>query len=378
MRRRLWCLAVCISLSAVAAPVSAWELFLKGEAEWRYRYIARTGPADLFGNALIAQSTPNNGTSIGLAGPQANAMRLEGYSAKGSDAAYAEQRLFLYPEVRINPAVRLKGIISFQGNVNANYQGGGPNWVTNPHYSGWILVDSRELFADTGLAVPVLRAFWGTMQTPWGSLVIGTRPAGFGMGWVLHHDDCYARSLSLIVPYGPLSFVFSQYLHSSVEYTDPNDDRNTRLSPYTIASAADQNEVAPINTAVACLYRSGALDTGWLVYVLGHDGKHGSKQGGGVYQDDVSGQGLVKLFSGPALNGLPIYLGSSHLIMGIWYAQVLQWRILLQFRIRYLSVQFPQKRRTPHCRLRSGVGHRNRTSCRSSQSQSGPFLSERS
>jgi hypothetical protein len=50
-----------------AAPCSAWRFSLKGDFEYRYRYISRTGPRDLFGNANVGQA---NGTAfIGLAGP---------------------------------------------------------------------------------------------------------------------------------------------------------------------------------------------------------------------------------------------------------------------------------------------------------------------
>lgn len=191
----VWMVALCVG--GLIPGAIAWEFSLRGEAEWRYRYISRIGQGDLFGNAELAQLTPNNGTSIGLAGPQSQGVRLEGYSSKGSDAAYAEQRFWLFPEFRINPAVRLRANLSFQGNVNANYAGGGANWVTNPHYSGWILMDSRDLYSGTGLAVPVVRAFWGTAQTPWGIIAIGTRPGGFGMGWVLHQDDSYHALFSI-------------------------------------------------------------------------------------------------------------------------------------------------------------------------------------
>lgn len=294
--------AILIIVGAGAGLTPAWEFSLSGEAEWRYRYISRTGPNDLFGNADVAQRTPGVGTSIGLAGPNNLQVLLEGYSSKGSDAAYGEQRLWLYPRVKMNKALILRSIATFQGNLNGSYQAapgaswpneGRPNWPTNPHYSGWVMMDSRDIFAGTGLTTPILRAFWLTAQLPWGVLAIGRRPAGFGMGWVLHESEVYARSLSLIVPTGPLTFVFSQYLHDSGEDTDPNDDRNQNLTPRTIASAVDQNEVRAWNQAVAVRYADGAFDLGAMLRVIRLANIHSlppdpAHPTTGTYRDDQS------------------------------------------------------------------------------------------
>lgn len=296
--------AILVIIVLSAGISTAWEFSINGEAEWRYRYISRTGPNDLFGNADVAQGAPGVGTSIGLAGPNNLQVLLEGYSSKGSDAAYGEQRLWLYPRVRINRALKLRGIVTFQGNLNGSYQANQsptwpnaprPNWPTNPHYSGWVMMDSRDIFAGTGLTTPILRAFWLTARLPWGVVAIGRRPAGFGMGWVLHESEVYARSVSFIVPAGPLTFVFSQYLHDSGEDTDPNDDRNQNLTPYTIASAVDQNEVRNWNQAVAVRYAEGGLDIGAMLRVIQleniHSGQMPVDPGFGTtrtYRDDRS------------------------------------------------------------------------------------------
>lgn len=318
-------LLACILAAIVMVPSSwAWEFRLRGEAEWRYRHISRTGPGDLFGNAEVAQKSNNTSTSIGFAGPQLQAVRLEGYSSKGSNAAYGEQRFWLYPEIRINRALRVRSIVTFQGNVNANYGGGGANWVTNPHYSGWIMIDSRDLFAGTGLAVPALRALWLTARTPLGILTVGRRPAAFGMGWVVHEDDSYARSISIIAPYGPLLFAFSQYFHGNSEYTDPNDDRNARIGGRTIASAVDQNEAYNFNSAFAAIYSAGSFEIGAMVYVIARYGQHSVPQPGGTYQDDVSGSGAVLMvtnFPGWAWNttNQPMYVGDMQFYTGVTY-----------------------------------------------------------
>jgi hypothetical protein len=194
-------------------------------------------------------------------------------------------------------------------------------------------MDSRDLYSGTGLAVPVLRAVWATAQTPIGIIVIGRRPGGFGLGWALHQDDSCARSLSLIAPYGPLTFIYSQYLHSGFENTDPNDDRNTRQSPLTIASGVDQNEAMRLNCAAALTYKSGSIDTGALLYLMARQGQHyfgrrpfaprdlPSTAYVGTYQDDRSSSIMQVFTSAYALNTVdtPIYAGDTKGWQGIAY-----------------------------------------------------------
>jgi hypothetical protein len=309
---------LCLVLTASICP--AWELSLRGECEWRFRYIARTGPSDLFGNANVAQAAPNNGTAIGLTGPQALALRLEGYSSKGSDAAYFEQRFWWFPEFRLNQAISVRAVITAQGNLNANYIGGGANWATNPQYSGWIMMDSRDLFGGTGLAVPVFRSWWARVQTPLGILMLGVRPAGFGMGWALHTDDSQARSVALFVPYGPFLFGLSQHLHSP-KYTDPNDNRNNRNNYFSINSAVDQNPNLPGNSVASISYSHGSTEMGGMLNYIRANGHHGKADLTGSYQGDI-GTAMAAAMAGGAAYGnpdLPIYLGAYNIYLGIFY-----------------------------------------------------------
>ena len=140
-------------LVALSSHALAWELELTGEYEFRYRYFARTGDLDLFGNAGLQEALPGpflgaSGPFIGFAGPNiygtgnqgsvpsdsANSvnpainslptvgggpvglfvplttgLRITrgGFSRLGSDAYYNDSRLTLRPRLRINPAVRV-------------------------------------------------------------------------------------------------------------------------------------------------------------------------------------------------------------------------------------------------------------------------------
>ena len=223
----------------------------------------------------------------------------------------------------VNPAITLRAIITFGANPNANYDtpGIGETWLTNPHYNGWMMLDSRDFRAGTGISLPVLTALWARARLPIGTLVFGQRPAAFGMGWVIHEEDSYARSISLIVPYGPLTFVFSQYLHDSYEDTDPNDSRNAARTVRTMASAVDQNENMVLNQSTAVIYQTANFDTGIMLSWLKSGPLHNLGQPGGTFQDDRSGNWFSVLFLNSAHANdpnMPLY-GEGFFLLGITY-----------------------------------------------------------
>ena len=142
---------------------------------------SRTGNNDLFGNALVAQARPLPATVwefsrslVGLAGPNARYVQTEGYSAKGCDAGFHEQRLWMWPRVDVTKAVELRAFLTLSGNLNGNYVrqvvqppvlgvypnaaiGPSENWGTNPHYSGWLMPESRDIVNGVGMGVMVWR-----------------------------------------------------------------------------------------------------------------------------------------------------------------------------------------------------------------------------
>ena len=51
MKRFFTIMLGVLLIAAVTAPALAWEFAMTGEMEWRYRYFARQGSADLFGSS---------------------------------------------------------------------------------------------------------------------------------------------------------------------------------------------------------------------------------------------------------------------------------------------------------------------------------------
>ena len=139
MKRFFTIMLGVLLIAAVTAPALAWEFAMTGEMEWRYRYFARQGSADLFGQISLNGVTglPDQ-AALGLAGPVDNTVLVQGFSAKQADAQTNETRVWLYPEIRINPAVRMRGEYWVTGtNLRGLYDGTGINTsVTAPGQLG--------------------------------------------------------------------------------------------------------------------------------------------------------------------------------------------------------------------------------------------------
>jgi hypothetical protein len=213
-------------IAAITAPALAWEFSMTGEAEFRYRYFARLGSGDLFGSASVAPGGLVDASALGLAGPVANAVLVQGFSAKGADASIGDSRVWLYPEIRINDAIRLRGEYWVTGtNLRGLYDGAGAgapypndNWTVPLAYTGWFIQNDGNLGSRTqaiGMSVGMWEKFWMTAQLPWGIFAIGRRPFAFGLGFSCAHEkDADSESIFLGVPYGPLTF--GLYTHSRV------------------------------------------------------------------------------------------------------------------------------------------------------------------
>jgi hypothetical protein len=290
MKLNRFFLLVIVGILAMASTAFAWEFSMQGDYEYRFRYISRTGPSDLFGNATLAQqSGVSMLTSIGLSGPVNGTVVPEGFSAKGSDGSYVQERFWVYPKFILNPAVSLQGIFAFQTSLNGLYQGG-PNWINTPHYAGWYRSDSRSDTMKDATAVLALRALWATAETPLGTFKFGRRPFEWGIGWSgLHRRDTSNSSLSLDVPYGPLAFGLGAFLSSTGEASDPSDTRNVNRTPLTVASTNDRNETRNFDFYLSLLYRNGPLELGALDRTIAYNKVHAFPQPPGTFRDDMTG-----------------------------------------------------------------------------------------
>ncbi len=315
MKRFLTIMLAGLLIAAVTAPALAWEFSMTGEAEFRYRYWARTGTGDLFGGpagiGIVGVNTGVATGTIGFAGPQANPaafnpagffcqnVEVQGFSAKGADAHIQEERVWLYPEIRLNPAIRLRGEYWVTGtNLKGHHPviGDGLTFVGD-NYSvpqgemGWFISGDGSpgnSVDPTGMSTGLWEKFWLTAQLPWGIFAVGRRGVAFGTGWsTAHEKDLDSDGWALIVPYGPLTFILEEFL--SDRGTDVFSQNaaaqvagNSGAGPSpTRALGMDKNSKRGIlDAAAAFTYRNGPVDMGSLVRILYHNDAHTSFLGG--------------------------------------------------------------------------------------------------
>jgi hypothetical protein len=332
--KRLWMVLVAgLLVAALTAPALAWEFAMTGEAQWRYRYFARQGNADLFGTGML-QGGFFIQDALGLAGPVNNTVLVQGFSAKGSDAAIADQRFWFYPEVRVNPAIRIRGEYWVTGtNLFGLYDGvpigsstPADNWFTNRGYSGWYINSSVGGTDPSGMSVGLWEKMWVTAQSPWGILAFGRRPFAFGLGWsTLGEKDADTDSIVIVAPYGPITIIIGP---SSV-YGVPGDNvicnsvpivGVANATPFPQATTAlnaakgtDKNRNRMWHFASAFTYRNGPVDMGIFYTYLKADNDHaiGIGVGPGGRDDNVAGtlQGIS--FGQFGLAGPPNYLNGD-------------------------------------------------------------------
>ncbi|MCL4539481.1 MAG: hypothetical protein M1378_07770, partial [Bacteroidetes bacterium] len=147
-------LSLCVSLGVGSA--FAWEFSLEGEYVWKNRFVQQLGSRGFFGKYdLDNSSTPGNFASVnGWAGG-----KLEDLV---SSSGAAEQRMEVnaLPELRINPAMRLRG----------EYRIG---QFLDPVASAY--VNSTSPGVQVAISEGQWTMWWFSAQTPWGIVVIGKR-----------------------------------------------------------------------------------------------------------------------------------------------------------------------------------------------------------
>jgi hypothetical protein len=356
--KRFWTIMlVGLLIAAVTAPALAWEFAMTGEAEWRYRYFARQGGNDLFGASAGLFGGVPTGT-IGFAGPVANTVLVQGFAAKGADASIADSRVWLFPEIRLNPAIRLRGEYWVTGtNLRALYDGTGvnttngltaDNWTSNLGYTGWYIQSDGNPGNGTtpsGMTVGMWEKFWATAQTPWGIIAIGRRPFPFGTGWsTLHEKDANTETYLIVVPYGPMNFLFGQGLRTAGDVFVENSIgivgvANTAptfpqaVNPARAAMGTDKNRIRPWDGAVAITYNDGPVQFGtiprWVIYW----DQHTVTQPAGPGQRDDNNLGPLQsvLVGGatPVLAGTPPMYGDIGFLLWDTYFKYFNGRFFL-------------------------------------------------
>ncbi len=241
MGRSLLLFKVVLLIVAFSAPAVAWEFSMTGEFESRYRYIARTGPNDLFGMASAQEGAPG-GVLVGFAGPNAfNVGALPttptatsnflfnlgsstgrqmlitrgGFSSSGSEAMLNQYRVTFRPTIKVNQAIKLRFVANLGGfrnkyDANSAFSAGG---IGVPPLETYYTSQTSMNATDTAALISV-EQFWATVRLPWFTFATGTRALPFGTG-ATFAQNTRSEMLIAVVPYGPFRFMHGIWLARS-------------------------------------------------------------------------------------------------------------------------------------------------------------------
>ncbi len=289
---------------ALGVPALAWELNLRGDFICKYDYITQAGKAGFFGAydtgsaGLFVAGGPNWAAMNGWVG----ARTLQGSAGTqfglvtGADASFNYQRVELHPEIRVNPAIRIRGLYQIGGTLPIANPYLLPAGTTTPPFEYSVYQNSARFGAHNPIDTGSWTQWWATAQTPYGVVAFGKRGFGFGIGVQYVATNMSSEALTIVAPYGPLRFGFGGYLHR----------RQTFVNAYVNGSPFPQNivgggglqlQVAGSNVSffdngtflkqwdhdsgrnlqpyAFLTYRTGPLEVGLLYeYLRQHDGPH--------------------------------------------------------------------------------------------------------
>ena len=216
---------VVLSIASLTAPIFAWELNLKGETEWRYRYWTRTGNQDIFGDmggtvnlglnhlqTFPTTATTNRGTgTFGV---------LAGENRFGADMQLTDYRMTLFPKITVNPAIEITASVNLTSlGIWSDGQpliGNGTVAVPSPRDPGYVNslyvpIQDRPAAVDVPNTYVTLQWLKTSIKTPILDFEIGYKDSKRGMGLWRHECNRASTSFTVSAYYGPFKLAFAPY-----------------------------------------------------------------------------------------------------------------------------------------------------------------------
>ncbi len=250
---RVWLIAIALlmGISMSVAPASAWEFKMDGSYVWQYEYRSELGNSQFFGPqdvdlGVLGASTSMNGWLGGQGSPD--------IMTAGSDASWQFMYMINNMEIRINPALRVRGLYYIGAWEPAELARGitAASWYYNYTMPG----------VQRSFSPGYWNTLWLTAQLPWGTLALGKRPSIFGTGLSWNGaENRSSESLSLVANYGPLRIGIGFY-----PSREGNEGYYNRF--------ADKNNRRVYDVGLPTItYRTCSTDIGFIMnYVRRHRG----------------------------------------------------------------------------------------------------------
>jgi hypothetical protein len=291
LKHRVWLAGLVICMALMFSGVaSAWEFTMDGAYTWEYDYRTQTGKHGFFGPYDVDRGTTaaGQGAAAPLNGWVGQQMRD---LVSGSDGAFNVMYMTTNMDLRINPALRIRGAY-YIGEWTES--GLGDNTTLGNAVASQYL-NYRAPGVQRSFSPGYWNTLWLTSQTPWGTITMGKRPSTWGTGLAWNGEENRAsESLALTADYGPirigLGFYPARRASGTTTLAEPplgqpalgtTNVLNTTDRPSNqdyFNNDFDKNNIRLFDWVVPNVtYRSGPLDMGIMVNygATSHRGREG-------------------------------------------------------------------------------------------------------
>lgn len=182
-----------ILLGCMLGSAYAWEFGLTGSFNWSYEWYDQLGQKGFLGRYNVDNGAATRAQNLNFW----NGGQFDTNVVTGSSSGWSYFNVEFEPEIKINSAVRIRGI----------YRLGSWHDPANSDYHTQDAPGTGNAFSEGQWT-----QFWLTANTPWGVFGVGKRPWKFGAA--LQYDGADAattESVVLVVPYGPIYFGLGFY-----------------------------------------------------------------------------------------------------------------------------------------------------------------------
>ncbi|MGB6065716.1 MAG: hypothetical protein WBG50_12985 [Desulfomonilaceae bacterium] len=274
-------IVILAGLWFVASPGYAFEVNLTGSWIWGYDYFDQYGREGFFGPYDQASAAANaSATKFNSMNSFIGSRTINGEQyglVTGSDASLQWSRMEILPEIRINPAIRLRGLyqIGFGVSQFGLYPNNADIGVYNPIASGtWTY-------------------WWLSAECPWGIIVAGKRPLDWGMGALFDRRNATTETFGVWANYGPMRIGLVFHPWRGQTWTNSMAGRDVISTTFAGGPQSNVVDATPVDTIGYRLwdndrkrnlhpewvyvYASGPLEMGLLgEYVPIHNGPGGA------------------------------------------------------------------------------------------------------
>jgi hypothetical protein len=265
---------IAILLSALMAAISlgvsascAYEFSMNGSYDYIYEQYSQTGANGFFGSYNVDKST---GSALIPSGDYKGLNGWFGFQVNdlvsGSNAARHYQYLELWPDFKLNNAVRFRGKYRL-GNYGDPYAS---DYITNTRPG-----------VDVATSDGQWTMWWVTAQTPYGQVVVGKRPEAFGLGLQYNGErNNTTEGVAIVAPYGPFRISIAarpfwpEPPNAQIGARKVGDNPNLKLPPsFPYYNLFDTSGIQSLALRYFTTYRAGPIDAGiFLAWQRWHAG----------------------------------------------------------------------------------------------------------